>query len=152
MEKGSSATHYAAYSITIPSLDALTIATAAKAVTDTAGPKLAPITISKNLFDPADVDVQPGFTLHLDSSGTLSASSAYTTSGFIPVVGGQAYTMSPAARCSPRRRRTGQGATTPNRLTDQQPWILGASSNTANYTAVSRWRRGRAPPVTLHPG
>lgn len=51
------------------------------------------VEVSPNLFDPDDSDVALGSFVR-NADGQLQANSSYNTTGFVPVSGGQAYTVS----------------------------------------------------------
>ena len=102
----------------------------------------------KNLYNPADVGVQVGFVLVLNSTGTAAASANYTTTGYIPVVAGQAYTIS-----NPRNAvlyNTVKGfvsqvdnpAQGPLTITPVVAGFLRASFNTATYQATFQAEKG----------
>jgi hypothetical protein len=89
VEQGSSATSFAAYGVSIPGLDAAATATAAKAAADAAAPKVAPISVSKNLFNYATATPD---TLLNTSTGVPGTYVGYSSSDFIPVTAGASYT------------------------------------------------------------
>lgn len=54
--------------------------------------KKAAAQLGKNLVNPADPDVAAGF-FPVHTTGNLAANASYTTTGFVPVVAGQVYTL-----------------------------------------------------------